>query len=96
MATVTTDFPTASAPRSRAERLTDGVIAGYIRALDGATTRANLTASAEPAALAEDSAMNVTASRGRGANNPQRTTGLWNRSLRGGCAMQPKRLLEAR
>ena len=95
MATVTTDFPTASAPRSRAERLTDGVIAGYIRALD-ATTRANLTASAQPAAVAEDSAMNVTASRGRSGSNPQRTTGLWNRSLRGSCAMQPKRTLETR
>jgi hypothetical protein len=33
MATVTADFTTASFPRSRVERSTDGLIAGYIHAL---------------------------------------------------------------
>jgi len=33
MATVTPDFTTASFPRSRVERSTDGFIAGYIHAL---------------------------------------------------------------
>jgi len=33
MATVTADFTTASFPRSRVERSTDGFIAGYIHAL---------------------------------------------------------------
>jgi hypothetical protein len=96
MATVTTDFPTASVPRSRAERLTDGVIAGYIRALDGATARAGSLAPAERAILAADSAVDVAASHGHSGNTPQRAAGARSRGLRGGCSRHAKRLLEAR
>jgi hypothetical protein len=97
MATVTTDFPTASAPRSRAERLADGVVAGYIRALDGATARASRsTAVSDSAIIAGDSLMNMTASRGNARETPQRAASSWSRSARGDCAGQARRLLEAR
>jgi hypothetical protein len=87
MATVTTDFPTTYPPRSRADRLTDGVIAGYIRALDAATTRTRAVIPPVPTAL--------TASRGHGHESTQRTASSWGRAGRGGCSRQPKRLLEA-
>jgi hypothetical protein len=103
MATVTTNFPTASGPRSRAERQADGVVAGYIRALDGAAARANRPASsheaamlAEPAILAGDSLMNLTASRGNARETAQRAASSWSRSARGDCSGQARRLLEAR
>jgi hypothetical protein len=98
MATVTTDFPTASGPRSRAERMTDGVVAGYIRALDAATARASSVATpTEPTILAKDALMNVTASRGHTHETPQRAASSWCRGARGDCSsMQAKRLLEAR
>ncbi len=37
MSTITTDFPTASVRRSHPARFTDGVVAGYIHALAGAS-----------------------------------------------------------
>jgi hypothetical protein len=101
MATVTTDFPTRSVPRSRAERLADGVVAGYIRALDGATARASdAVASAQPTlvaadALIGDAPINIIASRGHNHQTP-RTVSAWSRNSRGGCFEQAKRLLEAR
>jgi hypothetical protein len=108
MATVTTDFTTASGPRSRAERLTDGVVAGYIRALDAAAARASSVATpteaaigvatpTEAAILAEDTLMNVNASRGHTHETPQRAASSWCRGARGDCgSTQAKRLLEAR
>ena len=87
MATVTTDFTTTYPPRSRADRLTDGVIAGYIRALDAATTRARAVIPPAPTAL--------TAARGHGHESAQRTPSSWSRAGRGDCSRQPKRLLEA-
>jgi hypothetical protein len=97
MATVTTNFPTASGPRSRAERLADGVVAGYIRALDGATARASRpTAASEPAIVAGDSLMDMTASRGNARETAQRAASSWSRGARGDCAGQARRLLEAR
>jgi hypothetical protein len=97
MATITTDFPTASGPRSRAERLADGVVAGYIRALDVATAQASRpTTSTESAIVAADPLINVTASRGHVRETPQRAASSWMRSARGDCAGQARRLLEAR
>ena len=97
MATVTTDFPTASGPRSRAERSADGGVAGYIRALDAATARASRpTTSTESAIVAVDPVINVTASRGHVRETPQRAASSWIRGARGDCSGQAKRLLEAR
>ncbi len=101
MATVTTDFHITSVPRSRAERLADGVVAGYIRALNGATARAsNAVASAQPTFVGADAPIgdapiNITASRGRTHQTP-RTVSAWSRNARGGCFEQAKRMLEAR
>jgi hypothetical protein len=38
MSTITTNFPRASVSRSRVQRSADGVVAGYIRALAGASS----------------------------------------------------------
>jgi hypothetical protein len=97
MATVTTDFPTASGPRSSAQRQADGVVAGYIRALNGATARASrTTTSTESAIVSADSLMDVTASRGNARETPKRAASSWSRAARGDCSGQARRLLEAR
>ncbi len=45
MSSVTTDFPTASARRSRPDRFTDAVVAGYIRGLAGGSEPRAISAS---------------------------------------------------
>jgi hypothetical protein len=101
MATVTADFPTGPVQRSRVERIADGVVAEYIRTLNGTRARTPRSASTEPfteqaAIVAADSSMVVTASRGQSHGPMPRPTSTWSRGVRGGCSNQVKRLFEAR
>lgn len=97
MATVTADFSTASGGRSRVERITDGVVAEYIRALDGAAARTRrMFSSEQDRVIAADSSLVVTASRGQRHGPLPRPTSSRSRGGRGGCPNQVDRLLEAR
>jgi hypothetical protein len=96
MATFTADFPSASVGRSRVERITDGVVAEYIRALNGPRARSQSVSTEQAAIVAADSSIVVTASRGQTHGPLPRPTSSWSRSVRGGCPNQVKRLFEAR
>ena len=84
MATVTRDFTTASFPRSRVERSTDGFIAGYIHAL------------AETwAPPVEDAEARVNPRRRLTEEASRRGSDCRSRSARVGRSLRPKRLIEA-
>lgn len=53
MSTITTNFPTASPRRSRVERASDSVIAGYIHSLAGTSARRDAARSLTGGILAE-------------------------------------------
>jgi hypothetical protein len=102
MATITTDF-TNSVSRSRADRSTAGVVAGYIRELAAAPTRASVTArgaaasvrqpvSVSAAADTDGAGAYVSAARGR-ADVASRRGSVRGR---GGCSSRATRMLESR
>jgi hypothetical protein len=97
MATYTTDFPTTSAPRTRADRMADGVIAGYINALAASSTQpapaqvTNSSARTDTALVAApeqagvetaDAPMHIQATRGPSGVGSTRRHGSWNRGRR--------------
>ncbi len=101
MATFTTDFPTTAAPRTRADRFADGVIAGYIKTLAAESTQpagaqvTNSSALAGAALVAvpeqtgvdaADAPIHIYASRGRSEAGSRKRSGSWNRVRLNGTA----------
>lgn len=84
MATVTADFTTASFPRSRVERSTDGFIAGYVHALALASGW-----------LAEDHPTPVNPRRRLTEEASRRRSDCRGRGARVGRSLRPQRLIEA-
>ena len=84
MATVTADFTTASFPRSRVERSTDGFVAGYIHTLAQAW-----------APRAEDSETRVNPRRRLTEEASRRGSDCRSRGAFVGRSLRPKRLIEA-
>jgi hypothetical protein len=84
MATVTADFTTTPFPRSRVERSTDGLIAGYIHALALAS-----------APLAEDPEIRANPRRRLGEDASRRGSDCRSRGGRVGLSLRPNRLIEA-
>jgi hypothetical protein len=112
MATFTSDFPTTRAPRSRAERFSDGVVAGYINALAQAAapskrpdvnvtrTLADRSSSAAMAELATgepaDAEIQSNQALGRSASGSHKRSLCWNRGGRAGFSLRTPCLSEAR
>lgn len=84
MATVTADFTTASFPRSRVERSTDGFIAAYIHALARTSGW-----------LAQDRQTRVAPRRRLTEEAVRRGMDCRSRGARGGRSLRPARLIEA-
>jgi hypothetical protein len=103
MAIITTDFAAPSVSRTRADRSSAGVVAGYIRELAGTQAQAplrSLVANARPTAQPTVSAAadsvgaseRISAARGRGVENAARRG---QGRARGGCSSRGKRVLES-
>lgn len=106
MDTVTTTIPS----RSRTDRSTDGVVAGYIRELAGASAQPARTYTITAGRLAGGPSARKTAAapatagaagvparnRGRSGDGSLRRSGSRGRSVRGACPGHMKHALEAR
>jgi hypothetical protein len=108
MSTVTTNFPRASASRSRVHRSADGVVAGYIRALAGASSadaRPSAIVASAPlqppsyataSAVAADAQAEVNPSQPLDDNARSKKSSCWTRGGRVSHAVRAQRVLEAR
>jgi hypothetical protein len=108
MNSITTDFPTFSSTRSRAERFADGVVARYIHGLAGAAQQPALTEAigssdlvgpssrSTASAQAVDAQPEVNPSSAQTDDGSPRRATCWKRGGRGVRPSRAQRVFEAR